>query len=184
MSGCACRFGRNVFGRRSANLTWRHNISLFLNRPRVPEIVRTNPRARKPDGQDAISGQDKSKSKTQIDAFEKTFETDFSRLYGRRSYTLPLGLTIATSIVFGLIYFGILGEFPPFATLPINGILLLSIAGALLGDFPAYVACYASTSLNANNLLNLIGKIWLSLALGFCLGLKTPRNRSSCPPRF
>jgi hypothetical protein len=95
--------------------------------------------------------------------FTDLFANQFRGDNSWANYRLPFLLTLGTTIVFALYIVQVWAGKPgDVLTHP----ALFAIAGALIFAYPMFVSKYASLSLNPPTILELNGKIWLSVLIG------------------
>jgi hypothetical protein len=95
--------------------------------------------------------------------FTDLFANQFRGDNSWKNYRLPFLLTLGTTTVFALYIVQVwAGSTSDVLTHP----ALFAIAGALIFAYPMFVSKYASLSLNPPTILELNGKIWLSVLIG------------------
>lgn len=105
------------------------------------------------------------------DAFDRQFHWDNRQT----NFLLPLLLTFLTTAGFAVIIGLSLqpgtssASAGPLEGLARGGLVAFAVAGAMLYVFPLYVSHYGSFSLNPLSVLDLLGKLWLSVILGFAV---------------
>jgi hypothetical protein len=102
--------------------------------------------------------------------FRQLCESQFKGSSSLANYGLPIVLTLLVSIVFALVVYRFLSLSASLTDFMTHGTVPLAIAGAFLYVYPYYVSGYASLSLNPQTLLQLLGRLVLSVLIGIVIG--------------